>query len=125
MLFYGEYIIDDGKIVEFDTPYRLINNPDSLFRHLCGQTGELEILMELVNIPEEEDYDEHDEVEQYEDDEETPEIDMEDYETDDDIQGDQQTEHESGHEVDEEQEEDEQEPDINAKEHDKDDREVS
>ncbi|CAB4387955.1 uncharacterized protein OCT59_001987 [Rhizophagus irregularis] len=118
-------VLNDGKIVEFDTPYRLINNPDSLFRHLCGQTGELEILMELVNIPEEEDYDEHDEVEQYEDDEETPEIDMEDYETDDDIQGDQQTEHESGHEVDEEQEEDEQEPDINAKEHDKDDREVS
>jgi hypothetical protein len=119
-------IIDNGKIVEFDTPYRLINNPSSLFRHLCEQTGELETLIELVNNPEEEDYDEHDEVVEYEEDDETPEIDMEDYETEDDIQGDQQTEHESGHEVDEEQEEDEQEEhDINAKEHDKDDREVS
>ncbi|CAI2173470.1 10812_t:CDS:10 [Funneliformis geosporum] len=49
-------VLNEGEIVEFDTPYRLINNMDSLFRNLCEQTGELESLMELarLNNPEEE-----------------------------------------------------------------------
>jgi hypothetical protein len=109
------YITDDGRIAEFDTPYNLINNTDSLFRHLCEQTGELETLMELARLGSpEEGYEEHDEIE-YEEDEETPEMEIEDYETEDDIQGDQQTGHESGHEVEDEQEEEEQEPEIDAK----------
>ncbi|CAG8597400.1 8879_t:CDS:10, partial [Ambispora leptoticha] len=43
-------VLDDGEVVEFDTPYNLINNPDGLFRHLCEATGELENLMQLASL---------------------------------------------------------------------------
>ncbi|CAG8498041.1 12020_t:CDS:10 [Acaulospora colombiana] len=50
-------VLDEGVIAEFDTPYRLINNPDSLFRYLCEQSGELESLTEMarLNNPDEDD----------------------------------------------------------------------
>ncbi|CAG8591488.1 11391_t:CDS:10 [Funneliformis caledonium] len=115
-------VLNEGEIVEFDTPYRLINNMDSLFRHLCEQTGELETLMELarLNNPEEEEM-----VSVGEDDEEL--LEMESDETEEDVLEDQhESEHESGHEVEEEREEqeDREEPEINAIDNDKDDREV-
>ncbi|CAJ0851659.1 960_t:CDS:1, partial [Entrophospora sp. SA101] len=38
----------EGRVVEFDTPDQLLNNPNSVFRQLCEQKGELETLMDLV-----------------------------------------------------------------------------
>ncbi|CAG8496604.1 9578_t:CDS:10 [Ambispora gerdemannii] len=43
-------VLDNGEIIEFDTPYNLISNPDGLFRHLCEATGELESLMQLASL---------------------------------------------------------------------------
>nr|CAG8456342.1 14203_t:CDS:10 [Entrophospora candida] len=42
------FVLDEGRMVEFDTPDQLLNNPNSVFRQLCEQKGELETLMDLV-----------------------------------------------------------------------------
>lgn len=61
-------VLDEGRVAEFDTPYNLIKNPDSTFRYLCEQTGEMEVLMETMRLNHQEedddgDYDDTDEVE--------------------------------------------------------------
>ncbi|CAG8495816.1 30_t:CDS:2 [Acaulospora morrowiae] len=50
-------VLNEGMIAEFDTPYRLINDPDSLFRYLCEQSGELESLTEMVRQENPDEYD--------------------------------------------------------------------
>ncbi|CAG8732320.1 1266_t:CDS:10, partial [Dentiscutata erythropus] len=62
-------VLNEGSIVEFDTPYNLINDPDSLFRHLCEQTGELDSLTEMIRLNNLEEY-EINEEENYVEDEE-------------------------------------------------------
>ncbi|CAG8455801.1 6887_t:CDS:10 [Scutellospora calospora] len=58
-------VLDNGVIIEYDTPQSLIKNPESLFRQLCEQSGELESLMEIMRLNqseeenEEEYYEEH------------------------------------------------------------------
>ncbi|CAG8452470.1 10619_t:CDS:10 [Ambispora leptoticha] len=39
-------VLEQGKVAEFDTPYKLLQNPDSLFRKLCEESNEYEFLME-------------------------------------------------------------------------------
>ncbi|CAG8462760.1 17093_t:CDS:10 [Acaulospora colombiana] len=42
-------VLDQGKIAEFDTPYNLLQNPNSLFRGLCKESNELEYLMDMAS----------------------------------------------------------------------------
>ncbi|KAG9290281.1 hypothetical protein G9A89_022257 [Geosiphon pyriformis] len=49
-------VLNNGEIVEFDTPYNLISNPDGLFRHLCETTGELGNLLNLASLSHREDF---------------------------------------------------------------------
>ncbi|CAG8735210.1 6249_t:CDS:10, partial [Racocetra persica] len=57
-------VLDEGRIIESDSPYNLIKNPDSMFRYLCEQTGQIESLMETMRLNNREDgYDDMDEVE--------------------------------------------------------------
>ncbi|KAI8052828.1 P-loop containing nucleoside triphosphate hydrolase protein [Syncephalis plumigaleata] len=42
-------VMDAGKLVEYDSPYTLIQQPDSLFRLLCERSGEFETLLELAS----------------------------------------------------------------------------
>ncbi|CAG8493108.1 3116_t:CDS:10 [Racocetra fulgida] len=37
-------VLDNGKIVEFDNPYTLLQNPDSELRKICVESGKLESL---------------------------------------------------------------------------------
>ncbi|CAI2167258.1 20609_t:CDS:10 [Funneliformis geosporum] len=41
-------VLDHGNVAEFDTPYNLLQNPDSLFYKLCEQSNEFEYLKELA-----------------------------------------------------------------------------
>ncbi|KAG2218561.1 hypothetical protein INT45_006322 [Circinella minor] len=42
-------VMDQGHVVEYDTPWNLLNqNPPSLFRAMCEQTGELNILINMA-----------------------------------------------------------------------------
>ncbi|CAG8459975.1 16431_t:CDS:10 [Acaulospora morrowiae] len=41
-------VLDNGNIVEFDSPYNLIANPESLFHMMCKNTGEFDLLMALA-----------------------------------------------------------------------------
>ncbi|KAI9594951.1 P-loop containing nucleoside triphosphate hydrolase protein [Syncephalis fuscata] len=42
-------VMDAGRMVEYDSPYSLIQKPDSLFRQLCERSGEFETLLELAS----------------------------------------------------------------------------
>ncbi|RKP25263.1 P-loop containing nucleoside triphosphate hydrolase protein [Syncephalis pseudoplumigaleata] len=42
-------VMDAGRLVEYDAPSTLIQQPDSLFRQLCERSGEFETLLELAN----------------------------------------------------------------------------
>ncbi|GBC03741.1 hypothetical protein RclHR1_00530016 [Rhizophagus clarus] len=42
-------VLDDGNVVEFDTPYNLLQNSDSIFYKLCEQSNEFEYLKELAS----------------------------------------------------------------------------
>ncbi|KAJ2451544.1 Transporter of the ATP-binding cassette (ABC) [Coemansia sp. RSA 2336] len=37
-------VLDQGEIVEYDTPYQLLNKADGLFRHMCVKSGEYDYL---------------------------------------------------------------------------------
>ncbi|KAJ1831821.1 Transporter of the ATP-binding cassette (ABC) [Coemansia sp. RSA 2711] len=37
-------VLDQGQVVEYDTPYSLLCKPDGLFRHMCLKSGEYEYL---------------------------------------------------------------------------------
>ncbi|CAG8473230.1 8866_t:CDS:10 [Racocetra persica] len=41
-------VLDRGKVAEFDTPYNLLQNKNSVFRHLCEESNEFEYLMDLA-----------------------------------------------------------------------------
>lgn len=41
-------VLDHGKIVEFDTPYALLNRQQGIFRQMCERTGEFDELYELA-----------------------------------------------------------------------------
>ncbi|CAG8464533.1 13974_t:CDS:10 [Dentiscutata heterogama] len=114
-------VLDQGEIVEFDTPSNLMMNPESLFRQMSEQDGTLQSLMKTMklNYPEDEDEEEHFEEHYDDDDVHGMEIEIEDEEEEDD----EQTERESEHEVDEEQENNQQ-PEMHDEQHHKDDWEV-
>ncbi|KAJ2552092.1 Transporter of the ATP-binding cassette (ABC) [Coemansia sp. RSA 1878] len=37
-------VLDQGEVVEFDTPYNLLSKQDGLFRHMCLKSGEYDYL---------------------------------------------------------------------------------
>ncbi|KAJ2084410.1 Transporter of the ATP-binding cassette (ABC) [Coemansia sp. RSA 988] len=37
-------VLDQGKVVEFDTPYRLLSKSEGVFRHMCLRSGEYDHL---------------------------------------------------------------------------------
>ncbi|CEG65978.1 hypothetical protein RMATCC62417_02643 [Rhizopus microsporus] len=41
-------VLDKGNIVEFDSPLKLINDPESVFHKMCRNSGELESLVTLA-----------------------------------------------------------------------------
>ncbi|KAI9594973.1 P-loop containing nucleoside triphosphate hydrolase protein [Syncephalis fuscata] len=41
-------VLDAGRLVEFDTPTNLLNQPNSIFRELCEHSGELDMLLSMV-----------------------------------------------------------------------------
>lgn len=41
-------VMDAGKVVEYDNPYVLISNSDSLFYSMCENSGELNSLISLA-----------------------------------------------------------------------------
>lgn len=41
-------VMDAGKVVEYEDPYSLIINKDSLFHSMCENSGELDILIQLA-----------------------------------------------------------------------------
>ena len=43
-------VLDNGKIVEFGTPFELISNESGIFRSMCVETGEYEELLTLSQI---------------------------------------------------------------------------
>lgn len=44
-------VLDQGRVVEFDTPRQLLlSQPNSLFRAMCEQSGDLDTLVKRVNI---------------------------------------------------------------------------
>jgi ABC-type multidrug transport system ATPase subunit len=40
-------VLDHGKVVEFDTPWNLLQKDDGVFRSLCKQSGEEATLLEV------------------------------------------------------------------------------
>eukprot|EP00835_Amoeboradix_gromovi_P005064 NODE_442_length_8548_cov_0.231862.p5 type:complete len:238 gc:universal NODE_442_length_8548_cov_0.231862:5189-5902(+) len=42
-------VLDQGKLVEFDTPYNLMMNKDGIFRKMCMESGEYEYLKEQAD----------------------------------------------------------------------------
>lgn len=43
-----KFFLDEGNVVEFDTPYNLLQNPNSLFYKLCEQSNEFDYLKDLA-----------------------------------------------------------------------------
>jgi ABC-type multidrug transport system fused ATPase/permease subunit len=43
----NQLLVDTGRLVEFNKPSVLIKRPDSLFRNLCEQSGELDLLLTM------------------------------------------------------------------------------
>ncbi|ORX88370.1 P-loop containing nucleoside triphosphate hydrolase protein [Basidiobolus meristosporus CBS 931.73] len=41
-------VMDHGKLVEYDMPYNLIQNVDSVFHSMCQKSGEFEVLLEAA-----------------------------------------------------------------------------
>ncbi|CAG8752469.1 758_t:CDS:2, partial [Ambispora leptoticha] len=41
-------VLDAGRIVEFDHPYILLQNPNSMFRGMCYRSGDLAELVEIA-----------------------------------------------------------------------------
>ncbi|KAK9477077.1 P-loop containing nucleoside triphosphate hydrolase protein [Lipomyces japonicus] len=41
-------VLDDGKVIEYDKPFLLLQNKDSSFRAMCESSGELDILINLA-----------------------------------------------------------------------------
>lgn len=41
-------VLDQGEVVEFDSPLTLINNPESVFYKMCRKSGEFESLVALA-----------------------------------------------------------------------------
>ncbi|KAJ1992473.1 hypothetical protein EDC05_002790 [Coemansia umbellata] len=42
-------VLDKGKVIEFDTPYRLLQNKDGIFRSMCKESGEYKHLAAAAN----------------------------------------------------------------------------
>lgn len=43
-------LIDAGRVIEFDHPYLLLQNPNSVFRAMCEKSGEFTELVEIAKI---------------------------------------------------------------------------
>ncbi|GBC22979.1 uncharacterized protein OCT59_014076 [Rhizophagus irregularis] len=41
-------VLDRGSVLEFDSPYNLISNPNSIFYQMCEQSGDFDILKSLA-----------------------------------------------------------------------------
>ncbi|RHZ61323.1 putative ABC bile acid transporter [Aspergillus thermomutatus] len=39
-------VLDHGRVIEYDHPWTLINKPDGLFRSMCENSGNLEVLLD-------------------------------------------------------------------------------
>jgi ABC-type multidrug transport system fused ATPase/permease subunit len=39
-------VLDHGRVIEFDHPWTLINKEDSLFRSMCDNSGNMEVLLD-------------------------------------------------------------------------------
>lgn len=39
-------VLDQGRVMEFDHPWTLINKPDGLFRGMCDNSGNMEVLLD-------------------------------------------------------------------------------
>ncbi|KAJ5618970.1 hypothetical protein N7510_002954 [Penicillium lagena] len=39
-------VLDHGRVIEFDHPWTLINKPDGLFRGMCDNSGNMEVLLD-------------------------------------------------------------------------------
>ncbi|CAG8439209.1 14222_t:CDS:10 [Cetraspora pellucida] len=42
-------VLDRGKVAEFDTPYNLLQDKSSVFRHLCEESNEFDYLMDIAS----------------------------------------------------------------------------
>ncbi|RIB11911.1 ATP-binding cassette transporter 1 [Gigaspora rosea] len=42
-------VLDRGKVAEFDTPYNLLQDKNSVFRHLCEESNEFDYLMDIAS----------------------------------------------------------------------------
>ncbi|CAG8562619.1 uncharacterized protein OCT59_007764 [Rhizophagus irregularis] len=43
-------VLDAGRVIEFDHPYLLLQNPNSVFRAMCEKSGEFTELVEIAKI---------------------------------------------------------------------------
>lgn len=41
-------VMDKGEVVEYDYPYRLLQNPNSKFTSMVRETGEMKALLEVA-----------------------------------------------------------------------------
>lgn len=49
VVFYDRVLVmDQGRIIEYDTPLRLLGRPDGLFYSMCERTGDLERLLAMA-----------------------------------------------------------------------------
>lgn len=49
VVFYDRVLVmDQGRIIEYDAPLRLLERPDGLFYSMCERTGDLERLLAMA-----------------------------------------------------------------------------
>jgi len=41
-------VLDHGRLVEYDTPFNLLNKENGIFRDMCAKSGEMEALLEMA-----------------------------------------------------------------------------
>ncbi|KAF9912909.1 hypothetical protein EC991_007521 [Linnemannia zychae] len=45
-------VMDHGQVVQFDTPWKLLQEEGGIFRNMCQRSGEFELLMEMASAAE-------------------------------------------------------------------------
>lgn len=43
-------VLGEGQVLEYDTPWALLERPDSAFRELCRQSGDFEWLKQAAEV---------------------------------------------------------------------------
>jgi ABC-type multidrug transport system fused ATPase/permease subunit len=41
-------VLDQGKVLEYDTPWALLQNSSGIFRSMCEKSGEMDILLQMA-----------------------------------------------------------------------------